>query len=53
MVYEIIFSGDIDMLGDNSDNSIYIIINSNFDVLAVFDGFILSGGNVNGFDFDM
>ncbi len=50
--HETILSGDIDTPGDNSDNSIHIITNSNLDASAVLDGFTLSGGNANGPDFD-
>jgi hypothetical protein len=47
--HETILSGDIGTPGDNSDNSIHIITNSNLDASAVLDGFTLSGGNANGF----
>ncbi|MCB9347145.1 MAG: hypothetical protein H6573_06460 [Lewinellaceae bacterium] len=47
--HETILSGDIGTPGDNSDNSIHIISNSNLDASAVLDGFTLSGGNANGF----
>ncbi|GAB3499048.1 hypothetical protein GCM10027341_21480 [Spirosoma knui] len=40
-------SGDIGLLGDNTDNSYRVISNSGLDRTAVLDGFLISGSNGN------
>jgi predicted outer membrane repeat protein len=46
--YPTILSGDIGLVGDNSDNSYHVVVGSNTDATALIDGFTITGGNVNG-----
>ncbi|MGB2808012.1 MAG: right-handed parallel beta-helix repeat-containing protein, partial [Sedimentisphaerales bacterium] len=46
-VYETILSGDIRIVGNNSDNSFNIVTGSYTDSTAVLDGFTITGGNVD------
>jgi predicted outer membrane repeat protein len=46
-VYETILSGDIRIVGNNSDNSFHIVTGSYTDSTAVLDGFTVTGGNVD------
>jgi hypothetical protein len=48
--FPVVLSGDIGTLGDNSDNSYHVIRNSNLDATAVLDGFVITGGNADGYD---
>lgn len=43
-----ILSGDIGVVGDNSDNSYHIVVGSNTDNSAVLDGFTITDGNADG-----
>ncbi len=47
---ETILSGDIGITGDNSDNSLHVILNDNngLNNTAILDGFTITGGNANG-----
>lgn len=45
-----ILSGDIGAAGNNSDNSLHVIANSNLDATAILDGFQISQGNANAND---
>jgi len=40
-------SGDIGVVGDNSDNSYHVVYANNVDALAVLDGFTITSGNAN------
>ncbi|GAB3559783.1 putative Ig domain-containing protein [Spirosoma fluminis] len=42
-------SGDIGVVGDNTDNSYHVISNRNLNGTAVLDGFLISGGRGNRF----
>jgi GH25 family lysozyme M1 (1,4-beta-N-acetylmuramidase) len=46
--YPTILSGDIGILGDNSDNSYHVVTGSGTDSTAVLDGFTITGGNADG-----
>ncbi|NLX15002.1 MAG: hypothetical protein GXY44_15315 [Phycisphaerales bacterium] len=43
-----ILSGDIGVPGDNSDNSLHVVIGSGTDATAVLAGFTITAGNANG-----
>ena len=43
-----VLSGDIGVMGDNSDNSYHVVVGSNTDNTAVLDGFTITDGNANG-----
>ena len=45
-------SGDIGILNDNEDNSYHVVTGSGVDETALLDGFIITGGNANGWDAD-
>jgi hypothetical protein len=47
-LYETVLSGDINMPGDNSDNSYHVVIGSDTYATAVLDGVSISGGNADG-----
>lgn len=40
-------SGDIGIVGDDSDNSYHVVTGSGTNNTAILDGFIISGGNAN------
>ena len=42
-----ILSGDIGVVGDNSDNSYHVVVGSNTDNTAILDGFTVTGGNAD------
>jgi len=42
-----ILSGDIGILGNNSDNSYHVVSNSGLNLSALLDGFRISNGNAN------
>ncbi|MFI5380833.1 MAG: choice-of-anchor Q domain-containing protein, partial [Tepidisphaerales bacterium] len=46
--YSSILSGDIRVVGTNSDNSYHVVVGSGTDSSAVLDGFTITGGNANG-----
>jgi predicted outer membrane repeat protein len=46
-VYETFLSGDIGILGHNSDNSYHVVTGSGCDETAVLDGFTITAGNAN------
>ena len=41
-------SGDIGVLGNNSDNSFHVVTASAVSAATVLDGFTITGGNANG-----
>jgi hypothetical protein len=43
-----ILSGDIGIIGDNSDNSFHVITAQNVDATTIINGFVIHGGNANG-----
>jgi hypothetical protein len=47
-LYETILSGDVNIVGDNSDNSYHVVTGSGTDANAVLDGFTITAGNANG-----
>ena len=47
-LYETVLSGDIGIVGDNSDNSFHVVTGNETDETAVLDGFTVTGGNANG-----
>ena len=44
----IILSGDIGIVGDNSDNVFHVVTGNLLDTTVVLDGFTITGGNANG-----
>jgi hypothetical protein len=44
-------SGDLGVVGDNSDNSYHVIYNSSITSTARLDGFTITAGNANGLDY--
>jgi len=43
-----IFSGDIGTPGNNTDNSVHVVVGSGTDATAVIDGFSITAGNASG-----
>lgn len=48
-IYKTIFSGDINVSADNSDNSYHVVTGTNTDSSAILDGFTITAGYANGF----
>ncbi|MHC4230024.1 MAG: right-handed parallel beta-helix repeat-containing protein, partial [Planctomycetota bacterium] len=46
--YETVLSGDIGIVGDNSDNSFHVVTGNETDETAILEGFTITGGNANG-----
>ncbi|MGA2498124.1 MAG: right-handed parallel beta-helix repeat-containing protein, partial [Tepidisphaeraceae bacterium] len=46
--YPTILSGDIGAVGNNTDNSYHVVVDSGTDSTAILDGFTITGGNANG-----
>jgi uncharacterized repeat protein (TIGR01451 family) len=46
--YATILSGDLGIIGDDSDNSFHVVTSSGNDKTTILDGFTISGGKANG-----
>jgi len=47
-LYQTILSGDISTAGDNTRNSVHVVVGSGTDATAILDGFVVVGGNADG-----
>ena len=46
-IYPTVLSGDIGVVGDNSDNSVHVVTATDLSSTAILDGFTIQGGNAN------